>query len=197
MADEEEELPESGPWSRTALPDEVRAFIVCRYACYDCFRDIQAGVKEHFELDLTRSTINNYNFDVAHWRQRAPAKWIKLFESQRKAFLKDMAASPIANPMYRMRQLQLLYERWRDNPIVAADLLKQAAQEAGGLFTNRREITGANGGPIQLANFFAGWTNAELEVYANTGQRPNRPLGEPAERRALAAGPSEVVIGEA
>jgi hypothetical protein len=34
--------------------------------------------------------------------------------------------------------------------VLAADLAKQIAQEIGGAFTNRREMTGAAGGPMQI-----------------------------------------------
>ena len=33
--------------------------------------------------------------------------------------------------------------------MIVPDLLEQAAKEVGGLYTNRKEITGADGGPLQ------------------------------------------------
>lgn len=42
--------------------------------------------------------------------------------------------------------------------VLASSLLEQAAKEVGGSYTNRREVTGANGGPMEvrgLADFYA------------------------------------------
>ena len=36
----------------------------------------------------------------------------------------------------------------RKNIVLAASLLEQAAKEQGGMFTNKREVSGPNGGPI-------------------------------------------------
>ena len=55
---------------------------------------------------------------------------------------------PIANKYYRLRQYQKFLERTR-NLKTGMNILKQAAQDIGGQFTNRQEITGKDGGPVE------------------------------------------------
>ncbi|MGB8810365.1 MAG: hypothetical protein WCD17_13485, partial [Acinetobacter calcoaceticus] len=40
----------------------------------------------------------------------------------------------------------------KENPVIVPSLMEQAAKEVGGLYTNRKEITGAGGGPLQSEN---------------------------------------------
>ncbi|KCY24821.1 phage domain protein, partial [Acinetobacter baumannii 1042969-1197] len=44
------------------------------------------------------------------------------------------------------------HEQFKENPVIVPSLLEQAAKEVGGLYTNRKEITGKDGGPVQTVN---------------------------------------------
>ena len=54
----------------------------------------------------------------------------------------------------------------REQPELVAQLLEQAAKESGGAFTNRRELTGARGGPIQAATQMTTMTPEEFRDIA-------------------------------
>ena len=58
---------------------------------------------------------------------------------------------PIANKYYRLKQYQRQLEKTR-NVKTALKILEQAAKDIGGQFTNRQEITGKDGGPVQTVN---------------------------------------------
>ncbi|WP_279141297.1 DUF2280 domain-containing protein, partial [Sphingomonas paucimobilis] len=75
------------------------------------------------------------------------AKWRVLFEQARKAFIEDTSTIPIAHRSSRLRALQRMAtaaERKGNYPLAAA-LNKQAAEEMGNAYTNRRELTGKDG----------------------------------------------------
>lgn len=63
----------------------------------------------------------------------------------------NLSAIPIANIAYRLKRLQRFidHEQFKENPVIVPSLLEQAAKEVGGLYTNRKEITGAGGGPVK------------------------------------------------
>jgi hypothetical protein len=52
------------------------------------------------------------------------------------------------------------------NVAMVAQLLEQAAKEVGGIFTNRRELTGKGGGPIQQATQTVQMTPDEFRAIA-------------------------------
>lgn len=130
---------------RAKLSEEQRRFIVTRLACFDMPSEIAVAIKEEFGIDVPRQRIHEY--DPAHGE---PAKkWRILFEYTRAEFLKDASKVPIAQKSYRLRELHKLYIRTvtapRPNVPLGKELLEQAAKESGGMFTNRREITGKDG----------------------------------------------------
>ena len=51
-----------------------------------------------------------------------------------------------------MRQYQKHLEKNARNTVMSLNIMKQAAQDLGGQFTNKQEITGAGGGPLQSEN---------------------------------------------
>jgi len=58
---------------------------------------------------------------------------------------------PIANQTVRLEMYQKLITK-NKSPAMALKILRQAAQEIGGQFTNRQEITGKDGKPIETVN---------------------------------------------
>lgn len=133
------------------LTAQQQAFIVVRLACYESLKAIGLGLKEEFGIDVDKRQIENYN---ARRPSNKPApKWCALFEETRKRFLEELIDIPIANTAVRLQRLERLYVRTEEgkNTPLAADLLKQAAQDVGGSFTNRHQHTGKDGGPIEAA----------------------------------------------
>jgi hypothetical protein len=80
-------------------------------------------------------------------------KWRQLFETTRASYLTEVSRVPIMHKAYRMHQLQRALEKeWdRENLVGVRETLKQAAEEEGGIFTNRREFTGAGGKDLPIA----------------------------------------------
>ena len=56
---------------------------------------------------------------------------------------------PIANLSVRLQRLENQYIKHGKNRVGALAILKQAAEDVGGKYTNKTEVTGAGGGPIK------------------------------------------------
>lgn len=134
------------------LSEAEKRFIVQALACYDTPTQVVDAVKEEFGTVLDRGHVGCYDPTKVAGKQLAK-KWRDLFEETRKRFRKEVAEIPIADQAYRLRQLQRMLQdaMSRKNVVLASQLLEQAAKEAGGAFSNRREISGPNGGPVPVA----------------------------------------------
>lgn len=138
--------------AKEKLPVEAQTFVVQGLACYDAPSVVAAAVKAEFGLVITRQLVETYDPT-----KRAGAgvanKWRVLFEETRKAFLEDTSAIGIANRSVRLRALHRMAERAETagNIALAAQLHKQAAEEVGGAYTNRRELTGKDGKDLPAA----------------------------------------------
>lgn len=134
------------------LSEAEKRFIVQALACYDTPTQVVEAVKEEFGTALDRGHVGCYDPTKVAGKQLAK-KWRDLFEETRKRFRKEVAEIPIADQAYRLRQLQRMLQdaMSRKNVVLASQLLEQAAKEAGGAFSNRREISGPNGGPVPVA----------------------------------------------
>ena len=151
------------------LSDPQKLFIVKALACFDTPSQVAAAVKEEFGIEVHRRQVAEYDPSKASGRD-VGARLKAVFDETRKAFLADVAAIPIANRAVRLRMLQqmCLHAEERGNMTLTAQLLEQAAKEAGGLFTNRREMTGQGGGPIEQASTT---TSVTLEEFYRTARR--------------------------
>jgi hypothetical protein len=135
------------------LDDKVKRFIVQALACFDTPSQVAAAVKDEFGIDISRMQVATYDPMKATGSDLSP-KWRAIFEQTRKKFLDDVSAIPIAQQSFRLRALNRMLRLAEDrkNAALAAQLLEQAAKEVGGAFTNRRELTGKGGGPMQIAS---------------------------------------------
>lgn len=133
------------------LTDDQRVFIVKALACFDTPSDVVAQVRDEFGIELTRQQIHGYDPTRALGNRQMAEKWKVLFERTRKAFLEDTSDIPISHKSTRIRRMNRMAERAENqgNMVLAASLMEQAAKEMGGSFTNRRELTGADGAPIR------------------------------------------------
>lgn len=148
------------------LTDEVKTFIVQRLACYDTPSHVAAAVKEEFGLIVSRQQVQEYDPTK---RGKAPAKrWVALFESTRERFKDTIDEIPIAHTAVRLRRLDRMAVKAEDkgNFPLAAALMKQAAEDYGGVYTNRRELTGKDGKPLMPDRSLEDLTEAELAALA-------------------------------
>lgn len=138
------------------LTDAAKRFIVQALACYDTPTQVAEAVNEEFGFSLPRQQIAKYDPTKVSGAQLAQ-KWRDLFASTRERFRKEVSEIPIADQAFRLRALNRLLTKVerQGNVAMAAQLLEQAAKEFGGAFTNKRELSGPDGGPIHQVSMQA------------------------------------------
>ena len=139
-----------------ALSEDLKIFIVQALACFDGPSLVAQSVKDQYGVVVDRRQVESY--DPTKKAGKTVAKKLRaLFEETREAFLKESAAVPLAKQVYRLRVLQRALDKAEKNgnQSMVLQILEQAAKESGGAFTNRRELTGKGGGPIQQASVSA------------------------------------------
>lgn len=132
--------------------DEQKTFIVQALACFDTPSVVAAAVKAEFALDKepSRQRIHRYDPETKAGTELSD-QWKQMFAETRKAFLDQTAKIGIANRAVRLRKLDRIASsaEAKGNHVLVMQALEQAAKEEGGAFTNRRELTGKDGGPIK------------------------------------------------
>lgn len=128
------------------LSQHVKRFIVQALACYDTPSEVAAAVKEEFDIDMHRATVQCYDPEKAQGQDLSqPLR--ELFYETRKKFKESTEGIPITNKSVRLRELEKMFwqaKRMGNLPL-AASLLEQASKETGNYWTNRRELTGKDG----------------------------------------------------
>ena len=137
--------------AKNALSREVKTFIVQQLACFDAPSVVAKAVKDEFGVEVIRQQVEAYDPNKRIGRDLSEPLRL-LFAETRRAFLEDTASIGISHRTVRLRALARMAERAEGmkNFPLAAQLHEQAAKEMGNAYTNRREITGANGGAVQV-----------------------------------------------
>lgn len=132
--------------AKGTLKDEVKTFIVQSLACFDTPSVVVEAVRKEFGATITRQSVEGYD-PTKKAGSNLAEKWRLLFEETRKTFLEDTATIAISHRAVRLRALQRMAEKaeTQGNMVLAASLMKQAAEEVGNAYTNRRELTGKDG----------------------------------------------------
>lgn len=127
--------------AKPKLTDEIKAFIVQALACYDTPSTVAEAVKQEYGIIVTRQQVELYN-PTRRAGSNLSEKWRAQFETTRVAFKEKIADIPIVHRAYRLRVLQRMAEKAEasKNMVLAASLLKQAAEEVGDVYTNRHKI---------------------------------------------------------
>jgi len=128
------------------IPDEIKRFIINALAAFDTPSQVVASVKEEFGVDVSRQAVEGHD-PSKHAGRNLSSKWRDLFEAARTGFINEATLVPIAHRSTRLRALHRMAqaaERKGNYPLAAA-LNKQAAEEMGNSYTNRRELTGKDG----------------------------------------------------
>lgn len=131
------------------LDPSVKMFIVQSLARFESPSKVIEEVRSRFKLEVSPQQMLAYNpSTVAGARMSAELK--ALFAETRAKFKADLEEIPAANQAVRVAMLSRAAEKAERSGNVAlmAQLLEQAAKEIGGAYTNRRELTGANGKPL-------------------------------------------------
>ena len=124
------------------LTKDAQIFVVQQLAMYERPVDVQAALKELFEVEIALSAVIYY--DIAN--PTLPKKWKALFNKIRKKFTEDTSSIGIAQKSYRLRELDKIYQNQKSakmqNTKAMKDTLEQAAKESGDVFTNKHKIEG-------------------------------------------------------
>lgn len=133
------------------LKEPVKIFIVQALACRDTPQEVADQVLQEFGVKIDRRQCQLYDPTKAAGKNLSK-KFVELFHKTRADFDAGLIDIPIANKHYRLKQYQKQLERNAKNTVMSLKILEQAAKDCGGQFTNKQEITGAGGGPIQNEN---------------------------------------------
>ncbi|PVX61251.1 DUF2280 domain-containing protein [Paraburkholderia unamae] len=136
------------------LSDTVKTRITQALACFDTPSQVSKDILAEFGLVVTPQQCEAYD-PTKRSGERLGKKYRAIFESTRANFLTDTSRIGIAHRAVRLRKLDraAMLAEDRGNLPLMAQLLEQAAKEAGGAFTNKQKLehTGKDGGPIKTA----------------------------------------------
>jgi len=133
------------------ITKKVKLFIVRMLAEFETPTSTSKAVKDIFNVEVSPQQCELYDPTKRMGQDLGQELRDKFFEYRRIAN-EELEAIPIANKRYSLQLLQQLVEKYPDNPVLIPKWAEQAAKEMGGLFTNRQEVTGANGGPVETVN---------------------------------------------
>ncbi|WP_324699055.1 DUF2280 domain-containing protein [Novosphingobium sp. RL4] len=135
-----------------AMTDEVKAFVIQALASFDSPSQVADAVKAEYGIVLSPQAVQLYD-PTKYAGRKLAAKWKTMFEKARKVFIDDTSGIPIAHRSTRLRALQRMAQaaERKGNFPLAAQLHKQAAEEMGNAYTNRRELTGKGGKDLPSA----------------------------------------------
>ncbi|MCK4077518.1 DUF2280 domain-containing protein [Acinetobacter radioresistens] len=133
------------------LNKKQKLFIVRSLAQFNTPQETVVLVKEEFNIDVSRQQCEAYDPTKRVGKDLSDELKTE-FESTRKDFLEKPQNIPIANLTVRLQRLENQYQKHGKNRVAALNILKQAAEDMGGKYTNRQEITGKDGKPIETIN---------------------------------------------
>jgi hypothetical protein len=121
------------------LTDDMKLAIVTHLAQFRSPTETVKLVEEDFAVKLERSQVAQYDPTKASFK--AGDRWREIFAAIRRTYLEAVGEIPIASQAYRLNFLDRMALRAErsGNMKLAADLLRQAAEEVGGLLTNQRQ----------------------------------------------------------
>lgn len=124
------------------LSDDQKRFIVRALAQFKSPTEVVRLFREEYDDAEAPSLRQVRGYDPTRPYFDAGDELREFFATTRHAYVHDVSAIPIANQAFRLNQLQTMAaEALRaGNRGQAAALMKQAAEEIGGAFTNERNV---------------------------------------------------------
>jgi hypothetical protein len=135
------------------LTEAQKAFLVQRFARFDSPKQAADALEQEHGVRITRQSAERY--DPASKAGASLAAHLRtIFDDTRKKFLENLDDIAISHLPVRLRRLDrmALAAEEKGNYVLAAALIEQAAKDRGNVFTNRRELTGRDGKPMQFEN---------------------------------------------
>lgn len=123
------------------------------FAQFYALADVHKAVFDEFGVEVDKTTLNRYNPETVQGSKELNPHLKGYFATAREAFLTDRKSIGISHKSFRLRELMRMYSTTPDNnrPLKAS-LLEQAAKEAGDHYSNRREISGPHGKPVEIVS---------------------------------------------
>lgn len=133
-----------------ALKKEVKLFIVRSLAVFNTPTETVELVNQEYGVVVTKQQCEKYD-PTKRAGENLSEELKKDFEKTREMFLGKPESIPIANLAVRLQRLENQYQKHSKNRVAVLNILKQAAEDMGGKYTNRQEITGKGGEPLQTS----------------------------------------------
>ena len=145
------------------LNKKQKIFIVRSLAVFNTPQETVLLVKEEFGLEVSRQQVETYD-PTKRAGKDLSTELKSEFEVACKEFLDTPQNIPIANLSVRLQRLENQYQKHGKNRVAALSILKQAAEDMGGKYTNRQEITGKDGEALQTTVVHATQDQVEAAV---------------------------------
>jgi hypothetical protein len=153
---------------RTRLTDGQKTFVVRELACFGSPKEVSEALMAEYSVHLAPQNVEAYD-PTKRAGEHLSTKWRELFERCRMTFLENVEGSvPEAHKAVRIRQLAFASRAYKAqrNYVGMADMLERIAKEVGNVHTNRRELSGPKGKPIQTQELPAPDTMSPEEILA-------------------------------
>lgn len=172
-----------------ALPDAIKVYIVQSLACFDTISRVAKAVREEFGVEVSPQQCERYD-PTKRAGSTLSKKYREIFERTREEFLKDTSRIGVSHRAVRLRALDRAVgiAEQRGNLTLMAQLLEQAAKEAGDAFGARRPALGTqlpHDTRTAVAAAAGTMNGGDLGVQHGIGQCP--PTWLPAAPLAIAA----------
>ena len=129
------------------LKKEIKLFIVRSLAQFNTPTETAQAVHQEYGRQITKQNCEKYD-PTKRSGQTLCAELKTEFEATRKQFVDNPQHVPLANLTYRLERMQRVIDHAGKNSVLVLTTLEQAAKDVGGVFTNRKEITGKDGKPL-------------------------------------------------
>ena len=139
--------------ARKKLNDGQRAFLVEQLACFMSPKEAAEALSQEHSVTVAPQSAERYDPYKKAGSHIAP-KWKFLFDHTRQAFLDHVETQvPHAHKAVRIKKLARAADAFENgkNYMAMAAMLEKIARELGNVYTNRREFTGKDRGPIQVS----------------------------------------------
>lgn len=135
------------------LNQKHKLFIVRSLAQWNTPTETVELVQQEFGITISRQQCEAYD-PTKRTGQNLSKALADEFHKTRDQFRKNTDEMPLANLAVRLRHYENLLNNPNNkrNPILQLTILKQVAEDVGGKYTNKTELTGAGGGPFQSEN---------------------------------------------
>ena len=138
-----------------ALKKEVKLFIVRSLARFNTPTETAELVNQDYGVQVTKQQCEKYD-PTKRAGENLSAELKAEFEAARKDFLDTPQNIPIANLSVRLQRLENQYQKHGKNRVAALSILKQAAEDVGGKYTNetKNSVENKTSYPSGLGHFY-------------------------------------------